>query len=63
MLDPLFVIIPLFVQGNGVVDGQVLCLERVSMNVDKIRIVVYEQTIVDTQDGTVVDRKIPLKCS
>ncbi len=45
------------------VDGQVLCLERVSINVDKIQIVVNEQTIVDKQDGTVVDRKIPLTCS
>ena len=45
------------------VDGQVLCLEAVSINVDKIQIVVNGQTIVDTEDGTVVDRKIPLKCS
>jgi len=63
MLDPLFVIVPLFLRGIGVVDGQVLCLERVSINVDRITIFVNGQTIVDTQDGRIVDRKIPLKCS
>ena len=45
------------------VDGQVLCLDRVSINVDRITIFVNVQTIVDKQDGMVVDQKIPLRCS
>lgn len=44
------------------VDGQVLCLEIVSLNVDGIAIVVNVETIVDEKDTAVVDRKKPLKC-
>ena len=45
------------------VDGQVLCLNGVSMNVDTVTIVVNVQNVGDNQDTMVVDGKARLKGS